>query len=258
MSAAAPQSVDRIFAILDHLAVERTGDSLAGLARRAAAPKTSLVGLLGGMVASGYLARDAQGRYTLGPRMLTLAMRVTAATDLTTLARPVLQGLVDRTGETALLGTLAPDAQVSMYIDRVESPNPVRYTVALGERRELYASAMGKLLLAHFDEESRDTYLRAEKPIAFTPHTITGARALREEMKKIRAEGISRTQSERVLGASALAAPVYGPGGAFKVGLGLAGPSDRMRANRVAFERALREAAGQLTALLGGAAPLPA
>lgn len=254
MSAAAPQSVDRIFAILDHLAVERTGDSLAGLARRADAPKTSLVGLLAGMVASGYVARDAQGRYTLGPRMHALAMRVTARTDLTAFARPVLVDLVGRTGETALLGALAPDAHVATYIDKVESPNPVRYTVSLGERRELYASAMGKLLLAHFDDASRDAYLRGEKLVAFTPHTITGSRALREELRKIRAEGMSRTHSERVLGASALAAPVFAPGGALKVGLGLAGPSDRMRANRVAFERALREAADRLTALLGGTA----
>jgi IclR family transcriptional regulator, acetate operon repressor len=255
MAASAPQSVDRIFTILDHLAGDRSGETLAGLARRAAAPKTSLVGLLAGMVAGGYLARDADGRYTLGPRMVTLAMRVTAKADLTSLARPVLTRLVEATGETALLGTLAPDADVAMYIDKVESANPVRYTVALGERRALYCSAMGKLLLAHMGPERREAYIKSERYTAFTPTTITSARAMRAQVDAIRAEGIARTDSELVASASALAAPVFGPGGAFLVGLGLAGPSERMRAKRSAFERALREAARDLTALAAGAAP---
>lgn len=257
MSAPAPQSVERIFSILDHLAVERSGDTLAGLARRAAAPKTSLVGLLAGMLAGGYVARDLHGRYTLGPRMLALAIQVNAKTDLAALARPLLAELVERTGETALIGALAPEGNVAMYIDKVESPNPVRYTVGLGERRELYASAMGKLLLAWMEPGARDAYLRSEKLRAFTPNTITSIRELRADMGRIRAEGIARTHSERVLGASALAAPVFGGRGAFQVGLGLAGPTDRMRVQRVKCERALREAAARLTMLLGGSPSIP-
>lgn len=243
--------------MLDHLAGAGGEASLAGLARATGAPKTSLVGLLAGMVAGGCLARDALGRYTLGPRMLALALQVNSKTGLAVLARPVLAELVERTGETALIGALAPEGNVAMYIDKVESPNPVRYTVGLGERRELYASAMGKLLLAWLEPAARNDYLRAEKLRAFTPHTITSIRTLREDLKRIRAGGIARTHSERVLGASALAAPVFGPGGAFNVGIGLAGPSDRMRAHRVVTERALREAAVRLSTLLGGTSSTP-
>lgn len=252
MRTPAPQSVERIFAVLDHLAVERAGDSLAGIARNAGAPKTSMVGLLAGMLDGGYLARDAQGTYTLGPRMLSLAVRVAARADLTLVARPLLVELVERTGETALLGTLAPEAEVSMYIDKVESPNPVRYTVSLGERRELYASAMGKLLLAHMDKVRRDKYLRTQTLHAFTPNTITSVRRLKEELDQIVRQGISRTNSERVVGASALAAPAFAADGALLVGIGLAGPSDRVRANRTKLETHLREAAQRLTHLIAG------
>ena len=66
------------------------------------------------------------------------------------------------------------------------------------------------------------------------------------------AEGIARTHSERVLGASALAAPVFDPSGELLVGMGLAGPSERMRQNRRRFEAALRDAAARLTALVAG------
>ncbi len=251
----APQSVERIFAVIDHLAADRGGDTLAGIARHVQAPKTSMVGLLAGMLDGGYLARGASGVYTLGPRMLALAMRVTGKDDLALIARPVLARLAGETGETALLGTLAPDASLAMYVDKVESTNPVRYTVSLGERRELYSSAMGKLLLAHMPRPAQEKYLKGEHFRPFTPNTITSARRLREELDAILADGIARTDSERVLGASALAAPVFDPAGAFLVGLGLAGPSERMRQNRRRFQAALREAASRLTALVAGRNP---
>lgn len=252
ISTASPQSVDRIFAVLDYLAEHPDGDSLAGIARAAAAPKSSMVGLLAGMLRAGYLVRDDRGIHSLGPRMFGLAVRVAARADLHVFARPILAGLVEATGETALLGTLAPDADLAMYIDKAESPNPVRYTVAMGERRELYASAMGKLLLAYMPDARRNEYLRNEKLRAFTANTITSSRALREELARIREQGVARTDAERVAGASALAAPVFAADGSLLVGLGIAGPSDRMRAGLPAMERALKDAARRLTAMVAG------
>ena len=62
------------------------------------------------------------------------------------------------------------------------------------------------------------------------------------------------TRRTLLLGASALACPVFDGGGALLVGMGLAGPSERMRQNRRKFEAELREAAGRLTALVAGRA----
>jgi DNA-binding IclR family transcriptional regulator len=58
-----------------------------------------------------------------------------------------------------------------------------------------------------------------------------------------------------VAGASAIASPVFGADGAFLVGLGIAGPSDRMRARLPAMERALKDAARRLTAMVAGLKP---
>ncbi len=250
--APAPQSVERIFTVLDHLAAERGGDSLAGIARVAGAPKSSMVGLLAGMVDGQYLARDEHGRYTLGPRMLSLAMRVSAATDVTALARPVLERLVEQTGETALVGRLAPDAELAAYVAKVESANPIRYTVPLGERRELHCTAIGKLLLAFMEPARRERYLA--RPLkGFTPQTITSVRRLRAELEGIARGAVSYTESERVEGASAMAAPVFGPTGDFVLGVVLAGPAERMRAARARNEAKLRDATERITRLVSGA-----
>ena len=246
-----PQSVDRIFSILQFLAGHSAGDSLSAIARAAQAPKSSVVSLLAGMVSAGYLTRDDAGRYQVGPVMVSLAMRIVSGTSLPALVRPVLERLALATGETALAGALAPDGDLATYIEKVESTNPVRYTVPLGEQRELYSSAIGKLLLAYMDAEQQTKYLKRRALIAFTPATITSVRALRVELASIRNAGISETRDERVIGASALAAPVFDADGMLVAGLVIAGPSDRMAANRVHNISIVKKEARQLSQFIG-------
>ena len=247
-----PQSVDRIFSILQFLAGKREGESLSTIARTAKAPKSSIVSLLAGMVDSGYLIRNESGRYGIGPLMLSLAVRVVSGNVLPVLSRPALERLATATGETALAGALAPDGDRATYFEKVESANPVRYTVSLGEQRELYSSAIGKLLLAYMESEHQTNYLQSLVPVAFTPSTITSVRALRAELKAIRHTGISQTRDERVVGASALAAPIFDANDKIVAGLVLAGPSERMRANRARHIALIKKEAKQLSQFIGG------
>lgn len=247
-----PQSVGRILAILDGLADERGGATLSELAENTGAPKTSLVGLLAGLVAEGCLLRDKAGRYFLGPRFLSLAMRALAGRELTALARPILVDLVETTGETAVLGVLAPDAELATYLDKVESSNSIRYAVMIGERRELYCTAVGKVLLANFEAERLKRYLTSSERRQFTDSTITGDDELLAELAHVRRDGIARSINERVTGASGLAAPIYSSDGAVVAALVIAGPSERMRDNAANNEALLKQAAAECTRLTGG------
>ena len=107
--------------------------------------------------------RGTDGRYRLGPGAFTLAIAALSSRELPELARPFLEDLVERCGETALIGTSATDAPVAVCIDKVESQNPLRYTVSLGERQPLYCSAVGKLFLAYMTPEAQDEYLHATR-----------------------------------------------------------------------------------------------
>jgi IclR family acetate operon transcriptional repressor len=251
---AGPQSVGRIFAILDSIASRRAGATLSELAAIAGAPKTSLVGLLAGLTAEGCLLRDGAGRYSLGPRTHALAMQAMAGRELFVLARPVLLRLVEATGETAVIGTLAPDADLAVYLDKVESSNPIRYAVTVGERRDLYCTAMGKALLAHFELARLTKYLKSTAREKYTATTMTSTSELLAEMARIRREGIARTNGERVRGASGLAVPIFGSDGTVVAALLIAGPSERMRANAKSNERLLKNAAAECTRLAGGTA----
>ncbi len=251
-----PQSVGRIISILESLANSGGGATLSELAVDTGAPKTSLVGLLAGLMAEGCLVRDEMGRYLLGQRFISLSMRATAGRELMMITRPALADLAEMTGETAVLGALAPDADLATYLDKVESANPIRYAVTVGERRDLYCTAAGKVLLAGFDPAHLTAYLKATARQQFTASTITSIRDLRSELSRIREEGIARTRDERIEGASGLAAPIHGSGGDVIAALLIAGPSDRMAVNGDKNEQLVKEAAAACTRLAGGA-PAP-
>lgn len=251
-SQAAPQSVGRIFAIIDVLADMPNGATLSELAVATGSPKSSLVGLLAGLIDERCLVRDESGRYLLGPRLPSLSLRMMSGRELTIVARPILSRLVALTGETAVLGGLSPEGDASIYLDKVESQNPIRYAVNVGDRRELYCTAMGKASLAWLDPVRQRQYLAGVKLRRFTTSTITSMPKLRAEIARIRREGIARSDGERVEHASALAAPIFARGGRFVGAMLIAGPSERMRANGEENERALRWAAAECSRLIGG------
>lgn len=238
-----PRSVGRVLSILDTLASARSGLTLTELAQRTASPKTSLLGLLAVLVAEAWLSRDDAGRYRLASRFIELAGRVASGPRLVAVARPVMADLAAATGETAVLGVLAPDADVALYLERVESENPVRYTVAAGTRRELYCTAIGKVLLAHFDRPRQEAYLQAVPRPQFTPNTRADRDALISDLVEIREVGIAHTRDERVMGASGIAAPIFGTDRNVVAALLIAGPSERIQRNAGQIERRVRAAA---------------
>ncbi len=248
MGRSSPQSVDRTFSIIDALATSRDGMGLSELARAVAAPKTSLVGLLAGMVEGDFLQREPHGQYRLGPRMYALSMRVVGRLNLAVIARPILEWLQEETGETALLGALAPGGDMAMYIDKVESRSALRYTVSLGEQRELYCTSIGKLLLSYMPDAARKRYLDTHPLRPFTEATTVDRKALCKEIAESREAGFFRTHGERVEGASALAVPVFGFQGEVPFGLVVAGPSERMDRNEALHMASLQEAAKRLGA----------
>ena len=93
------------------------------------------------LVSERLLALDASGRVGLGLRVVGLAARVEPIEHLLRVARPYLEHLRDRTGETANL--LVRDGQSALYLDQVESPRALRVSGWVGRRIPLAGSASG-------------------------------------------------------------------------------------------------------------------
>lgn len=246
------RSSARVVAALEALTRSEEGLGLAELSLAVGAPKSSLLGILRSLVALGYLAHS-HGLYRLGPRSFRLAADMLAVRRFPTLVRPVLQDLHARTQETVFLVQLDEVARRSTYVEGIDSPNPIRYTVPTGTTRPLYVSAGGLMLLAFQDTAFIDSYLGSVSLDPLTPRTITDVDKLRQRLQTIRRDGFAVSLGETVPGAAGLAAPIFNADGSVTAGLLIAAPIERFEKRLPEFKRLLREA----TSLVSGITQRP-
>src|SRR5438270_13400446 len=245
------RSSARLVAALEALTRAEEGMGLAELSIAVGAPKSSLLGILRSLVRLGYLAH-AHGLYRLGPRSFRLAADMLAVRRFPSLVRPVLQDLHAQTQETVFLVQLDEVARRVTYVEVIDSPNPVRYTVPTGTTRPLYVSAGGLMLLAFQDPAFIDTYLRSVSLDPLTPRTITDVGKLRQRLQTIRRDGFAVSIGETVPGAAGVAAPIFNGDGSVTAGLLIAAPIERFEKQLPALKRPMPEAPPILPGLTHG------
>jgi DNA-binding IclR family transcriptional regulator len=201
------------------------------------------------------LARDelvqrvpATGRYRLGLRLIQLGNAALAGVELREIARPHLLALREATGETATLSVPAGDTAVT--VDFVQSPSTVRSVAEIGRPSVPYATATGKVYLA-WTGASIAASRTAEALPAFTPHTITDAQRLADEVARVREQGWAQARAEREVELHAVAVPVLDPRGELVAILAVQGPAGRFAEREMAAAVTnLRERAAALSATL--------
>ena len=241
-------AAERAIAVLDTLA---EGGELGTneIARRTGMTPSTVSRQLGTLAASGLVERvSTTGRYRLGLRIVHLANALLARLDVRTVARPHLEELVRRTGETATLSV--PGEEDAITIDFVSGAHHVQPVSQLGRPSIAHATSAGKVMLAFSGRSLPAGTLRA-----FTSLTITDARELAVEIARVREQGWAQAIGEREPGLSAIAAPIRSSRGDLEAIVALQGPSSRFDAAR---DRArcplLLEAAAAVSRELGWSA----
>ena len=249
--AARHRATDRVIDILEHTAASRDGIPLKDLSLLVETPKSSLLPLLRTLSARGYLEQGRAGTYRLGPRALELAVRAPGRRDLVEAARPALDALRRRTGESTFLTTLDADQAAVVFIDVLESEQLIRYTVNVGQRSPLHATANGKAILAFLPAAERDAILRTLPLKYYTDRTLTTLPALRAALDETRASGVSLSIDEVVKGASGVAAPVYDRDGRVAGACAIGGPTDRLRSRLRGLATDVKATARSISIVLG-------
>jgi DNA-binding IclR family transcriptional regulator len=219
------RTVDRIAAILEHAAASPDrGVSLADVAGALDAPKSSIHGLIGGLLHIGYLL-ERSGRYYVGPGVGVL-LGAAAQQSLGDAARDELATLRDQTGETVLLGHLVGTSV--LYTEQLESPHQIRYAAPTHVRRPMLTTSMGKLFLSEMD-------LRRVRRIVASqaPEGEVDLDALLEELAQVRSRGYAVNQLPMQDGITALAAGVRAPDGHLAAAIAVRGPSFRISDDEV-------------------------
>jgi IclR family acetate operon transcriptional repressor len=239
-------SVARAAQLLDVLAASDAGVGVNELARRIGVNASTASRLLATLQEAGLVTRTEGGPYRLGLKLVTLSERVLAGLDVRGLARPLLARLAGETGETATLSL--PGEGEAITVDFVPSPSSVVSMARVGRPSVPHATAAGKVMLAFTGTSARGPLT------AFTERTITDPAVLNAELAGVLERGWAEAVGEREPDLAALAAPVFGRGGALAAILGVQGPVSRLPGpTRRALREPLLAAASTLSTALGGA-----
>lgn len=245
-----PMVLPRAFALLRLLAEFPDGRNLSAISASLDVPKSSLSSTLKALTEQGFLDRKGT-LYFLGSEAYALASTILARRSIRQIARPFLEKTLAETGETVLLAELEPDKKYSAYIDFVESEQSVRFAVAIGTRRPLYASAAGKVFLAFMNEAEREAYFASVDLNQLTERTICDRAKLEADLKNVRTRGIAITIGEYSADAAGFAAPVRNSDGAVIGAVSIGVPVSRGRRERDRYIKAAVEAGAAISKVMG-------
>lgn len=246
-------TIERMCAILNAFSENQQVLTLSDIGRRINLPKSTTHRLLSTLEAQGILIRDSEGRgYRLGYQLIHWGMLAQNSLDLRNLALPFLEQLRDETQETAVLSVLDYTHMAAIWLEQIESPQPVRWVKRVGQRVYLHAGASAKVLWAFLPEDEIEEILSRIEMVPIQSNTITDKEQLRQDLREIRRRGYSVSIEETDQGAMGVAAPVYDHRGRVVAGIGIIAPISRVSRPMIpdVAKKVLR-ACFQLSRLLG-------
>jgi DNA-binding IclR family transcriptional regulator len=185
----------RLFALLEVVASKDQFFSLQGLSEETNIPKPTLHRMLQQLESAGLLERSADSRqYGTGIRLRKLAENLLINDTFHGARHGVLRALVHEVGESCNLTALS--GSEVMYLDRVETPAPLRFYLHSGSRVPVHCSASGKLFLAGMTPAQRQRLLSHTPLEAFTHKTLTKWDLLEEEIKQVKRQGFALDNEE--------------------------------------------------------------
>lgn len=242
------QSVVNTLRVLEEVGT-RQPVGVSELARSTQLPKTTVQRSLHALAAAGWVAAAGEvTRWQVTGKALYVGRHAAGELGLRDAAKPIMEELRQQTGETVHL--MVPEGAMSVLIERLETPNPVKIVIPLGGSSPIHASANGKAVLAATvpDEVAR---ILADGLSRYTDATIVDWQTLRAELDAIRERGYATNAGEWRADIAAVAAAIPDARGYPVASLSVSTPINRMPEERQAeFGKLVREAGERVGAAL--------
>lgn len=191
--------------------------TLSEMAARCNLPVPTAYRLVKVLAEWGALERGSDRRYEIGRRVWELGVLADVQTELRQIAAPFLQDLFVATREAVYLAVRQGNS--ALYVDRLTGRVAPKLFANVGSRLPLYATGVGKVLLAYApDDVAIDVLAHLRQ---YTPHTVVDQERLRRQLVVVRQRGFAHTSQELDLVTSSIAVPIVDSNGSVEAALGL-------------------------------------
>lgn len=158
----------------------------------------------------GYV-RSSRAGFCLTPRVVELGMAYVHSTGLWDVARPHMEALVERTGESSSIAQL--DGGDILYVARVAVPKIIALSVTIGTRFPVASTSMGKVLLAALGPAEVDAAIAEPSRSGVAVRHTPDRAELERELAETRERGWCLTDEALAAGVRSVAAPLRGADG---------------------------------------------
>ena len=224
-------AVQRCLRLLNLFAQSPSGLMANGVARRSGLPVSTVHRFLVNLERAGFLNCSENGKYHLGVACLSVGHAALSQLDIRRLSFPYLQTLNQHTRETVHL--TVQHGLTAVYVEKLDSPEPLRIYSRIGSAVPLYCTAVGKVLLAYLPKEELAEALQQINLRRLTRNTIGSVQELQRHLQRVRKVGYSFDLEENEPHIRCVAAPIWDHTGAVNASLSITGPAVRMGVPRL-------------------------
>ena len=210
-------AVTRALSLLDRLARQREPMSLAELTSELALPKSSVHGLCNTLMSFGYLRRQPDGAFLIGPRVMNLAEAFVSGTDVAQQFSALWADAGAAPEETVVLSVLS--GTDALYVAVRNSARPLGLAFNVGMRLPAYLSGSGKAMLAQHEPDDVRRRFSEGLHARLTRKGPRDLPALLKELALTRRRGFSVDDETVREGVYSFGAPVFDASGATVAGV---------------------------------------
>ena len=244
-------ALSRALALLERLAGAREPMSLARLAGELALPKSSVHGLCTTLVSFGYLRRQPDGAFLIGPRVMGLAEAFVSGTDVAQEFNALWADAGSAPEETVVLSVLS--GTEALYVGVKKSARPLGLAFNVGMRLPAYLSGSGKAMLAWLPSKEVRHRFAAGLGTRLTKKGPRDLGALQKELALTKRRGYSLDDEGVREGVYSFGAPVFGASGEVVAAISVCINKAMLGADRGARHRdAALAVAADLSRRIGG------
>ena len=236
------QTVQKALNLLEALVRSGQPRRLTELARQLGLTKPNVYRLLSTLTTLGYVKKDADtSLYSPTLKLWEMGSMLVRDVDLVSVANPRLRRLCEESGESVQLTVF--DAGYVVYVDKVDSQQPLKAMTSIGSRLPASITSTGKALLAWMPSEALDMAFQHVK--RYTPLTLTRRKDIERDLEETRARGYAVNRGEFRTGICGIAVPVRDRSGGVVASIGVWGAEKNILGPREAGLAELAAAAAR-------------